>query len=88
MEIDSWPGSGGWAFPATEEDMKGLPRFQLYHLGKDPGEANNLVSKYPKRVEQMKALLIEYITEGRSTPGTPQKNDGPGRWPELEWMDD
>ena len=83
-----WPGSGGWAFPATEEDMRGLPRFQLYHLGKDPGETNNLVSKYPKRVEQMKALLIEYITEGRSTPGTPQKNDGPGRWPELEWMDD
>jgi hypothetical protein len=54
----------------------------------DPGETNNLVSKYPKRVGQMKALLIEYITEGRSTPGTPQKNDGPGRWPELEWMDD
>lgn len=41
-----------------------------------------------EQAAKSKHLLIEYITEGRSTPGTPQKNDGPGRWPELEWMDD
>ena len=83
-----WPGSGGWAFPATEEDMKGLPRFQLYNLAKDPGEMTNLESKYPERVKSLKALLTQYVQEGRSTPGRPQKNDGPPTWPELEWMED
>lgn len=82
-----WPGSGGWAFPATEEDMKGLPRFQLYNLREDPGEENNLVSKYPIRVKTMKALLAKYVVQGRSTPGEPQKNEGPERWSQLEWMD-
>jgi arylsulfatase A len=82
-----WPGSGGWAFPATEEDMKGLPRFQLYNLLKDPGETTNLVSQYPKIVNELKALLTKYVNDGRSTPGTPQENDGPARWAELEWMD-
>lgn len=82
-----WAGSGGWAFPATEEDMKGLPKFQLYNLKKDPSEKSNLVSKYPKRVSELKALLEKYVVDGRSTPGTPQKNDGPASWPELEWME-
>jgi hypothetical protein len=67
--------------------MKGLPRFQLYNLNKDPSETTNLVSKYPKKVSELKTLLSKYVTEGRSTPGAPQKNDGPERWPELEWMD-
>lgn len=83
-----WPGSGGWAYPSTEEDMKGLPRFQLYNLRKDPSETTNLVSVYPKKVSELKSLLERYIKEGRSTPGQSQKNDGPERWPELDWMDD
>ena len=83
-----WPGSGGWAFPATEKDMSGLPRFQLYDLAKDPGETTNLESRYPERVKSMKALLEKYVREGRSTPGRSQKNDGPQTWPELEWMED
>ncbi len=82
-----WAGSGGWAYPATEEDMKGLPKFQLYNLKKDPSEKSNLVSRNPKRVKDLKALLEKYIVDGRSTSGTPQKNDGPERWAELEWMD-
>ena len=67
--------------------MKGLPRFQLYNLKEDPAETTNLVSKHPKRVKELKALLTRYVIEGRSTPGTPQENDGIRRWPELEWMD-
>ncbi len=82
-----WAGSGGWAYPATEEDMKGLPKFQLYNLKKDPSEKSNFESRNPKRVNELKALLEKYIVEGRSTSGTPQKNDGPERWAELEWMD-
>lgn len=82
-----WPGSGGWAYPKTEEDMKGLPGFQLYNLRDDPGESQNLVSRFPSRVGDMKSLLSKYVTEGRSTRGRLQKNDGPFPWPELEWMD-
>jgi arylsulfatase A len=82
-----WPGSGGWAYPATEEDMKGLPEFQLYNLKEDPGETTNVVSEYPRRVRELKSLLEKYIVEGRSTPGKRQKNDGPERWEELSWMD-
>ncbi|MBC9889929.1 MAG: sulfatase-like hydrolase/transferase [Opitutae bacterium] len=81
-----WPGSGGWAFPSTEEEMKGLLRFQLYNLDQDPGERNNLVSQYPERAEELKALLTKYVKEGRSAPGAPQENEGPAHWPELEWM--
>ena len=81
-----WPGSGGWAYPATEADMEGLPRFQLYNLRHDAGEENNLVLQYPQLVTELKALLTKYVEEGRSTPGKPQKNDGPADWPELDWM--
>ena len=82
-----WPGSGGWAYPATEEDMKGLPRFQLYNLKVDPSETTNLITSQPEKVKELKSLLEKYVNEGRSTPGAPQKNEGPARWPELEWME-
>ncbi|MEX0770279.1 MAG: arylsulfatase, partial [Balneolaceae bacterium] len=82
-----WPGSGGWSYPNTEEDLRGLPSFQLYNLEKDPAEQFNLVYLYPEKVKELKSLLEKYIDEGRSTPGAPQKNDGPVRWPQLEWMD-
>lgn len=82
-----WAGSGGWSYPASEEDMKGLPRFQLYNLKSDPSEKNNLVAAYPEKVSELKALLEKYVNDGRSTPGSVQKNDGPARWTELEWME-
>jgi len=81
-----WPGSGGWSYPNTEEDLRGLPSFQLYNLEKDPGEQINLVYLYPEKVKELKSLLEKYITEGRSTPGAPQTNDGPERWDQLDWM--
>ncbi len=81
-----WPGSGGWAYPRTEEEMKGLPRFQLFDLEKDPSEKNNLINDHPDKAELLKELLIDYIKNGRSTTGRVQENDGPGNWPELEWM--
>jgi arylsulfatase A-like enzyme len=81
-----WPGSGGWSFPRTPDELQGLPSMQLYNLEKDPFEKQNLVQDYPEKVEALKALLRKYIEEGRSTPGAPQKNDGPENWPELNWM--
>lgn len=81
------PGSGGWSFPRTQEELKGLPPMQLYGLDKDPSEKQNLVQQYPDKVKELKTLLTSYVRNGRSTPGSPQKNDGPERWTELNWMD-
>lgn len=81
-----WPGSGGWAFPATFEDMKGLPQFQLYNLRNDPGEVDNMINSHPDRAAHLRELLTQYVVNGRSTPGEPQPNDGKPHWPELEWM--
>jgi arylsulfatase A len=82
-----WPGSGGWSYPNTQEDLRSLPPFQLYNLGKDPSEELNLASLYPDKVKELKALLETYIENGRSTPGESQANDGPERWEQLNWME-
>ena len=48
---------------------------QLYNLADDIGETKNLAADRPEKVAEMKALLEKLITDGRSTPGTLQKND-------------
>ncbi len=83
-----WPGSGGWSYPNTPEDLHGLPPMQLYNLADDPAEEENLVRTYPQRVTKLRALLTHYVEEGRSTPGPPQPNDGPAHWAQLDWMSD
>ncbi len=69
--------SGGWTSPepGSVEAAK-LPPFQLYDLSKDIGEKNNLQAEHPEVVARLKALLEKYIAEGRSTPGSPQSNNG------------
>jgi arylsulfatase A-like enzyme len=51
----------------------------LYNLADDLGETRNLAASMPEKVAEMKALLEKLITDGRSTPGVPQKNDVPVR---------
>jgi arylsulfatase A-like enzyme len=64
------PGSGGWGRGGDQSQP-----VQLYHLAKDLGETRNLAAAMPEKVAEMQALLEKLITDGRSTPGTPQKND-------------
>lgn len=59
---------GRWKYIATQPA-------QLYDLDADLGETKNLATEQPERVTAMKALLEKLITDGRSTPGEPQKND-------------
>ncbi len=64
------PGSGGWGNGGDQSQP-----VQLYNLADDLGETKNLAAAMPEKVAEMKALLEKLITDGRSTPGAPQKND-------------
>ena len=72
------PGSGGWSTPIDREAAKdGLPLVQLYDMHADPGETQNLQAAQPEKVKELLSLLKQFVAEGRSTPGAPQKNDVP-----------
>ena len=71
------PDSGGWSAPKPTDKaaLDSLPKYQLYDIRTDPGERTNLIDLHPEKAASLKALLISYISEGRSTPGEPQEND-------------
>ena len=60
-------GSGGWVTPADKPPSP-LRGGQLYHLGDDPGEQNNLFREEPERMAELRALLEKYRNDGRSAP--------------------
>ena len=85
------PSSGGWSYPAPGRDdsvIATLPPVQLYDMIADPEEEHNLCSESPEIVNELTELMIRYVKEGRSTPGTPQKNDGPEVWEQLRWIEE
>lgn len=72
------PDSGGWSAPRPNTPAAAkLPPVQLYHLGDDLGEQQNLHAEQPDRVSQLTALLESFVANGRSTPGERQANFGP-----------
>lgn len=85
-KVEFCAGSGGWSAPRGKQAEKmGLPAVQLYDLEADPKEQHNVYSRHPQVVEELRALLKQYVTQGRSTPGRPQKNEGPKHWKQLPW---
>ncbi|MBL48608.1 MAG: arylsulfatase [Roseibacillus sp.] len=74
------PGSGGWSAPRPAQALKNgtLPPVQLFHLGEDPAERNNLQAEHPQIVRDLVDDLYHAIKRGRSNSGLPTKNDG---WP-------
>jgi arylsulfatase A len=70
-------GSGGWSSPKPGKEEAGLPQVQLYDLDKDVGEKTNLHDKRPEVVERLTKQLNKFVADGRSTPGSPQKNTTP-----------
>ena len=75
VRLGSWkyiaaPGSGGWGSGGDQSQP-----VQLYDLAADIGETKNLAAVQPDRVVELQALLDKLIADGRSTPGSPQKND-------------
>ena len=80
-------GSGGWSDPKpNSKEAENLPMVQLYDLSNDIAEQNNMQADYPEIVGQYRHELTQIVTNGRSTPGILQKNDGPDFWNQLEWM--
>ena len=65
-------GSAGWAKGDT-----GPALGQLYDMAKDPGEQVNLYDRETGTVARLTAVMEQFIADGRSTPGTPQRNDVP-----------
>jgi arylsulfatase A-like enzyme len=79
-------GSAGFSSPKEKEAKKlGLPPVQLYDLEADPKERTNLYDKKPEILEELRAILKEYVEKGRSTPGPAQTNEGPKHWEQLPW---
>lgn len=86
-KLEMCPGSGGWSDPKpNSEEVKSLPPIQLYDVAADIGETTNLQDKHPEIVEELKALLTKYVKDGRSTPGSKQKNTGSVYWEQLRWL--
>ena len=85
-KLELCPGSGGWSHPIPEKAMMlGLSMLQLYDLSKDVKEQENLYMRYPDVVHDLLTVLDKYVHTGRSTPGTPQKNDGnPDIWKPMQ----
>ena len=86
-KVEFCGGSAGWSDPRSDEQAKklGLPEVQLYDLDADPKEQNNLCKKRPEIVEELRAILKNYVDQGRSTPGAKQNNEAPQHWKQLPW---
>jgi len=82
------PDSGGWSFPRPGKDSTdGLPRFQLFDLAVDPREKTNVMTSHLEIVRRLGTLMRDYIRNGRSTPGEPQKNTPVTKWDQTAWLD-
>ena len=70
-------GSGGWSPGEAAHPA------QLYNLGDDLPERQNLYADQPEIVTQLDELMKHLIHEGRSRPGPARANDVPVRWKPL-----
>ena len=62
------PSQGPAVTANTNIETGNDPNGQLYDLGSDLGERQNLAAKYPERMREMAARLAEIRSKGRSRP--------------------
>jgi len=68
-------GSGGWSSPKERQVPDDAPRAQLYNMGEDQREQNNLYLARPELAKRLLAMLEDDVTSGRSTDGPASSND-------------
>ena len=73
---------GNWKLVLPNTKQK---KTELYNLSRDRAEKNNVASKNPDVVSDLKNKINRIITNGRTTPGEPQSNDT-GHWDSLGWL--
>lgn len=89
LKLEMCVGSGGWSYPRPGQDnTETMPKFQLYNLDEDPVEQHNIIEQLPQDAAQMRTLLLKYVRDGRSTPGTPQANNGAAIWETVRWIEE
>ncbi len=71
IKKDGWKfidclGSGGFTAPSFLQPVEGGPKGQLYDLGSDPLEKNNLYLLNPEKVKELSALLNKLKGQGFS----------------------
>ncbi|MEG2181207.1 MAG: DUF4976 domain-containing protein, partial [Bacteroidales bacterium] len=49
-------------------NIRNKPRFELYNLASDPQEKHNLISQYPEKAEELKAIMQEAHVEDPNWP--------------------
>ncbi len=59
---------------------------ELYHVVRDKGESNNVLSKHPEVAAELEKDLTRIVQSGRTTKGGNQPNDGPAWWSDLSWI--
>lgn len=75
-KLEFCPGSGGRAASHNDKAFQqGVPLVQLYEMQSDAGEKVNLEAAHPEVVKRLRAVMEQYVTEGRSTPGKARPND-------------
>lgn len=74
LKLELCADSGGWSDPRPGQAPAGSPASQLYDLSSDIAEQNNLIASKLHDAARLQELLEKQIAEGRSTPGSAQKN--------------
>jgi arylsulfatase A-like enzyme len=70
--------SGGWSEPRPElGDVASLPQVQLFDLGREITERKNVAADRPNEVTRLTALMMKFVSDGRSTPGATRPNSVP-----------
>ena len=64
---------------------KGAHRYLLFNLREDLGEANNLASQHPEKVQELDALIARFLKDTKAVVPLPNPNFDPAKYqPELE----
>jgi hypothetical protein len=69
------------------EGTRKTEKRELYDLGRDPGEKNNVLTQHPDVEKKLLGQLNAIITRGATRAAAGSRNDTPP-WKDLVWFKD